>query len=57
LWITHSGVSYSEEKINQLYEEYTDYLNKNFGNDISSEKIYSFKGGAFKTALKKSLSL
>ncbi len=57
LWLKHSGISYSEEKINQLYEDYTQYLTKNFGDTISIDKTYSFKGGAFKTALKKSLSV
>lgn len=48
---------YSDEKISQFYEEYVAYLNILFDNNTPTEVVYSMKGSAFKTALKKALNI
>lgn len=57
LWLKHSGETYNEEKLADLYEAYVAYLNKEFDGKIAEDAIYSFKGGSFKKALKKAFQL
>ncbi|NCQ51626.1 hypothetical protein GW796_06975 [archaeon] len=56
LWLKNSNIVYSDEKVLELYQEYNSYLSKFFDNEVPTELIYSYKGGAFKQALKKQLS-
>lgn len=57
LWIKHSGATYDETKLAELYEDYTSYLEKTFEGKLEKDVIYSFQGSAFKRAFKKSFEL
>lgn len=48
---------YSDEKIPEFYDEYVSYLNILFDNNTPIEVVYSIKGSAFKTALKKAINI
>lgn len=57
LWLKHSGSTYNEENLSELYEKYVAYLNKEFKEKIKEELIYSYQGGSFKKAFKKAFQL
>jgi hypothetical protein len=53
LWLKHSGATYDETKLVELYESYTSYLEKTFEDKLEKDVIYAFQGSAFKKAFKK----
>lgn len=57
LWIKHSGATYDEAKLAELYEDYTSYLEKTFEGKLEKDVIYAFQGSAFKKAFKKSFEM
>ncbi len=57
LWVKFNGISYDENNIDSLYDNYIAFLNSKFNEEETKNITYSKKGSAFKTALKKAFSL